>query len=327
LRNEVFRNLVRAETRLEQLSGRRGRWSEVSVADFNIDARPEIRLANDRVVAYVSPEQGGQLYEFDVRAVASNLLSTWDTAPVDGESGGDLDAAQRSVTSARPFAARGVVDHLLLPGVSLDRFLRGEGALGAFSTARYTAGVRRSAQESSVRLRCEQLVGTHPVQVHKRLTLRPGESRLRIQYRLVNLPRNVPLRFGVEFQLNAASSGGGERLLYDQHGRTLGPCDTRTVVEPSARLGLSDESLGLDVTFEPSLPAEFWIFPTSTPHAQQAGQAVLQSTGVLTHWEFQADAEGWFEVSLDLVCDTSAAQARRLLDLAPPVRLATRSID
>ena len=327
LRNEVFRNLVRAETRLEQLSGRRGRWSEVSVADFNIDARPEIRLANDRVVAYVSPEQGGQLYEFDVRAVASNLLSTWDTAPVDGESGGDLDAAQRSVTSARPFAARGVVDHLLLPGVSLDRFLRGEGALGAFSTARYTAGVRRSAQESSVRLSCEQLVGTHPVQVHKRLTLRPGESRLRIQYRLVNLPRNVPLRFGVEFQLNAASSGGGERLLYDQHGRTLGPCDTRTVVEPSARLGLSDESLGLDVTFEPSLPAEFWIFPTSTPHAQQAGQAVLQSTGVLTHWEFQADAEGWFEVSLDLVCDTSAAQARRLLDLAPPVRLATRSID
>ncbi|MFM8580406.1 MAG: alpha-amylase/4-alpha-glucanotransferase domain-containing protein, partial [Planctomycetaceae bacterium] len=315
-----------------QLSRRQRRWSEVSVADFNLDARPEVKLANDRLVAYVSPEQGGQLYEIDVRAVACNLLSTWNSSPPVGVSApadhlaAAADAPERA-TAPRPFTARGAVDHLLLPGVSLDRFLRGEGAVGQFSMARYAAAVRRSAAESSIRLSCEQLVGTQPIQVHKRLTLRPGESRLRIQYRLVNLPRHVPLRFGVEFQLNAASSGGGERLLYAEPGHTLGPCDTRTSVEPCVRLGLSDEALGLDVAFEPSRPAGFWIFPTSTPDASRPGEAVLQSTGVLTHWEFQADGDGWFEVNLDIVCDTSAAQARRLLDLAPPMRLATRGLD
>ncbi|MFM7160242.1 MAG: alpha-amylase/4-alpha-glucanotransferase domain-containing protein, partial [Planctomycetaceae bacterium] len=120
LRNEVFRNLVRAETRLEQLSRRQRRWSEVSVADFNLDARPEVKLANDRLVAYVSPEQGGQLYEIDVRAVACNLLSTWNSSPPVGVSApadhlaAAADAPERA-TAPRPFTARGAVDHLLLP--------------------------------------------------------------------------------------------------------------------------------------------------------------------------------------------------------------------
>ena len=43
-----------------------GARAAIEVGDFNLDARQEVRLENDRLIAWVSPARGGHIYELDV---------------------------------------------------------------------------------------------------------------------------------------------------------------------------------------------------------------------------------------------------------------------
>ncbi len=55
--------------------------SSLDVADFNLDARQEVRLENDRLIALVRPATGGHVYELDVRHALTNVLATLDRRP------------------------------------------------------------------------------------------------------------------------------------------------------------------------------------------------------------------------------------------------------
>jgi alpha-amylase len=81
LRNAIYHHLIAADTLLEQAVGRDGPWVEVNAADYNLDARKELRLASDRLVAYVSPSRGGHIYELDIRSINHNLLATLNRRP------------------------------------------------------------------------------------------------------------------------------------------------------------------------------------------------------------------------------------------------------
>ena len=52
-----------------------------TVADFNLDARQEVRIENDRLIAFIRPALGGHIYELDVRHAATNVLATLDRRP------------------------------------------------------------------------------------------------------------------------------------------------------------------------------------------------------------------------------------------------------
>jgi hypothetical protein len=71
LRHAIYNHLIAADTLLESACGRPTRWVQIDADDFNLDARKEIRLAGDRVVAFLAPSRGGHLYELDVRGAKS----------------------------------------------------------------------------------------------------------------------------------------------------------------------------------------------------------------------------------------------------------------
>src|SRR5206468_2590008 len=81
LRNAVYRHLIAAENLLDQAAGRGESWAEATVGDYNLDARQEVYLANDKLAALVAPARGGQLYELDVRSICHNLLATLSRRP------------------------------------------------------------------------------------------------------------------------------------------------------------------------------------------------------------------------------------------------------
>ena len=86
LRQGVYQHLIAADNLLEQAQGRGWHqderpWVELDAADYNLDGRQEVRLANDRLFALVAPAAGGQLYELDVRSICLNLLATLDRRP------------------------------------------------------------------------------------------------------------------------------------------------------------------------------------------------------------------------------------------------------
>ena len=62
LRNAVYGHLIAADNLLDRAIGRPDAWIEAAADDFNFDARQEVRLTNDKLVALVAPSRGGQMW-------------------------------------------------------------------------------------------------------------------------------------------------------------------------------------------------------------------------------------------------------------------------
>lgn len=76
LRNAVYSRLIQADTLLEQFHGRTANWVQLDADDYNGDARKELRIATDRMIGWLVPSKGADLYEWDIRTIGVNLLAT-----------------------------------------------------------------------------------------------------------------------------------------------------------------------------------------------------------------------------------------------------------
>ena len=166
LRNAVYSKLIAADTLLERAAGRTGHWVEIQADDFNLDARKEIRLAGDRLIAYLAPGKGGHLYEVDLRAINTNLLATLNRRPepyhdrirqhagqASNDAGGGVDPhggvrfKQPDLDQKLQYDAwprKSLVDHFLQPGLSREAFVNSHGGLGDFVEGVYQSKLRRS---------------------------------------------------------------------------------------------------------------------------------------------------------------------------------------
>ena len=81
LRNAVYHSLIAADNLLDRAAGRPETWVDATADDFNFDARQEVRLSNDKLIALVLPSRGGRLTELDVRKIQHNLLATLTRQP------------------------------------------------------------------------------------------------------------------------------------------------------------------------------------------------------------------------------------------------------
>ena len=86
LRNAVYQQLIAADNLLDQAENRGWQpdaepWVTLDAGDFNLDGRPEARLANNRLTTFVAPVEGGQIYELDVKSICHNLGATLTRRP------------------------------------------------------------------------------------------------------------------------------------------------------------------------------------------------------------------------------------------------------
>ncbi len=61
LRNAIYRGLITAHNALDDAEGRTGPRAVIEAGDYNLDARQEVRLENDRLIAWVRPAGGPHL--------------------------------------------------------------------------------------------------------------------------------------------------------------------------------------------------------------------------------------------------------------------------
>jgi hypothetical protein len=337
LRNAVYRHLIQADTRIEQLAGRHGRWVHIEAEDFNADARKELRLSSDRLVALLCPSRGGHLYELDLRPIGINLLATLNRRfePYhdkvrqcagqysEHDTGGGVDP-NGGVRCKQPdldrklqydrWARKSLVDHFLQPGLGFDSFAQGIGHVGDFAEGVYQSTLRRAAHRVEGKQFRDGKLGPYSVRVTKTVSVGTESSgTLDIVYELERLPAGLPIHFGVEFNFAAMPGGASDRYFYDDNGQRLGSLDARLELPPTMRIGLVDEWLGLDVALDLSHPAGLWTMPIQTVSQSESGfELVHQSVAVVPHWEFLAPDDGRWAVRLTLSCDTSAAQAKQL---------------
>jgi alpha-amylase len=346
LRNAVYSHLIQADTLLEKAAGKGGRYAEADAADYDLDGRVEVKLTSDRLVAFLKPSRGGHLYELDVRGARHNLLATLDRRPepyhdtirrhvakqAAGEgAGGEPVSIHDLVRFKQPdldkrlgydaWPRKSLVDHFLMPGLSVEEFRRGEGQLSDFPCGVYETTLRRSEGRAEAAMSRTGHLSRYAVRVEKTVAvLTRNSGTLEVTYALSDLPANRPIHFAVELNFAGMAAGQPDRYFYDAGGRQIGQLQERLDLPETDRLGLVDEWLGLDASVDLTEPAGFWTWPVETISQSEAGfEAVHQSTVVVPHWEFVAPSDGRWAVTLTLTLDTSAAQAKQLSEPAMTV--------
>lgn len=344
LRNAIYKQLIGADSLLEAAADRPRQWVHIEADDFNLDARKEVRLSGQKLVAYLSPGKGGHLYELDLRTIQVNALATLNRRPeayhekirqcagqaTHSSNGGGVDP-NGGICFKQPdldqklqyddWPRKSLVDHFLQPGLSHEGFCRGQGRIADFTEGVYHSVLRRSDDQVEAKLWRDGRMGPYDIRVTKTVSLSASAgSTLAIRYELENLPSGLPIHFGVEFNFAAMPAGAEDRFYYDEHGARLGTLETMHYRHDVSRIGLVDEWLGLDVSLDFSERASLWTQPIQTVSQSEGGfELVHQSSSVTPHWEFAAPKDGRWSVQITLTMDTSAAQARQLAE-SPPKR-------
>ncbi len=331
LRNAVYHHLIAADNLLDQATRPQGEWVEAKVDDYNFDARQEVQLANDKLLTFLAPAAGGQMYELDCRAIRLNLLATLARRPeayhrkvAAGANQGHGQVA--SIHDRVVFKQEGLdrllqydqhlrkslLDHFFDDNASLDQVARGQAVEhGDFLAGVYEARVRRNPDRIQVLMVREGYAAGERVKISKGVTLNAGSPMLEIAYLLEGLPRDRALHFGVEFNFAGLPAGADDRYFHDLEQRRLGQLGTALNLTDVRGLGLTDEWLGIDVRLKLSKPTHFWTYPVATVSQSEGGfELVHQSVCVIPHWFVVPDDEGRWSVTMALALDTRLAESR-----------------
>jgi alpha-amylase len=331
--------LIAADNLLDAAEGRGTaegdkQWVELTSDDYNFDARPEVRLATNRLVALVAPSHGGHLYELDVRPICHNLLATltrreeaYHEAVRAGESAAGVDVAsihdrvvfKQAGLDQRlqfdPHRRKSLVDHFYPADVSAEAIANGNyQELGDFATGPFEARLRRNPGRMQVQLTRDGQVADRKVRITKGLTLEAGAQTLEIAYLLENLPPGEPIHFGVEFNFAGLPAGIDDRYFHDARGKSLGHLGTRLDLRDVESLSLTDEWLGIDLELRSDRPMHIWTFPVETVSQSESGfELVHQSVVAVPHWLIQAGNDGRWSTTMTLAIDTTLAEKRQIV--------------
>jgi alpha-amylase len=330
LRNAIYNQLIAADNLVDQASGHMGSWCEATVDDYNFDARQEVRLASDKVVALIAPAQGGQLYELDVRSICHNLGATLARRPeayhqkvLAGPGNGSGDVAsihdrvvfkqagldQRLQYDSHP--RKSLLDHFYPEDALLSSVALGNAReRGDFVSGPYEAKVRRGQDRVQVQLARTGRVDGREIRITKGITLLAGSNSLEIVYLVENLPTDQSLHLAIEFNFAGLPSGADDRYFHIGTER-FGQLGKQLDLQNLSEIALTDEWLGIDVRLSTNRPMQLWAFPVETVSQSEGGfELVHQSVAVLPHWHIRGDANGRWSAALQLVADTSLAESR-----------------
>jgi len=343
LRNAIYAHAIAADNLLDEATRTAETWIEALVEDLDFDARPEIQLANDKLIALISPGRGGRLYELDVRAPAHNLLATMTRRPEayhrkilaeDHTNHDHCASIHDRVTSKQEgldrklqyddYPRKSLLDLFYDEKATLESVASGKAAQGGdFLSGRYQARVRRNPDRIQVQLTRAGNAWGVPLRITKGLTLDAGSSTLEIAYMLEDLPPDRPLHFAVEFNFAGLPADSDDRYFYGPDHSRLGHLGTRLDLVDVDGLGLIDRWLGIELRLSSSRPTHFWTYPIQTVSQSEGGfELVHQSVVVQPHWIVTPDAKGRWIVTIDLAIDTvEAGGEHRLPD--PAVAAAT----
>ncbi|GAB4140928.1 alpha-amylase/4-alpha-glucanotransferase domain-containing protein [Thermopirellula anaerolimosa] len=333
LRNAIYHHLIAADTILEKWSRQGDVWIDARAEDYNFDGKPEIRVANDQLAAFIAPHEGGMMYELDVREIRLNLGAGMMRRPeayhrkvLQGEHRGDSGCAsihERVVFKQAnldrhvrydPYPRKSLVDLFYNPDTTPEAAESGEAVLvGDFHAAPYEAAIHANPDRVRVMMTRQGTAGGQSIRLTKAVLLSEGSSVLEIAYRLENLPPHFACQFAVEFNFAGLPGGADDRYFVDPFGKRLGHLGARVNLPETAGLGLIDQWQGIDLRLLISVPGGIRAFPIETVSQSEGGfELVHQSVAVQPYWLVRPDENGQWSVTMRLVADTTAARERRI---------------
>ena len=331
LRGAVYNHLIAADNLLDKAADNGPLRVEATVDDYNFDARREVRLVNDQLVALLAPAAGGQLYELDVRSICHNLLATLTrrpeayhrkvlAGPSDDDGCGSIhdrvvlkQEGLDQLLQYDKYPRKSLIDHFYDMDVTSQAIVKGQAMeRGDFAGGLYEAKLRKNPDRIQVQLSKSGNAWGIPLKITKGVTIEEGSSTLEIAYLIEGIPADAELHFGVEFNFAGMPAGADDRYFYGTGDQSYGQLGTELDLHDIDGLGLVDQWLGLDVHLQANRPTGFWTFPVGTVSQSESGiELVHQSVVVQPHWIVRGDKHGRWSVVMRLELDTSLAKQRQ----------------
>jgi len=301
IRMTAFNNLIKAENCADTLTDadRRYCWQQI---DFDGDGQEEIIIEGCDLNLYISPAEGGSIFEWDLREQACNVLCTVSRKPesyhralTSGESQRrhGNDSGVHSIHDGIKIKDNDVVDWLIYDEVPrssmIDRFLDFQVSMleyrrneykdrGDFAGRPYRGRVVPSVDALSIELEREGTLnssqGPCKLMLHKSITLGHNDGSLGIGYRFINTGNaQVDNLFTGEWNINLLGGGHNEAAYYRVNGRDMGDphLDSSGEITDVERLILGNSYLGFELELEVERPLTIWRYPVESISNSEAG--------------------------------------------------------
>jgi hypothetical protein len=193
-----------------------------------------------------------------------------------------------------------LIDHFLDMDTTLDGFYRSQyGEAGDFVNQPYTASLSENDEGAVIAaLTRSGAVWQNGMQiaasVEKIVTLRPGETALRVDYTITNGDNGtIEKRFGVE--TNWGFAGGNDDHSYLSAGFGRYSLDEISSNDEIDDLSITSHLWGIKAALEVDRPATLWRFPLETISASEAGfEMNYQGSTLLLWWPIRLKpGESW----------------------------------
>ena len=319
LRNAIYKHLILAENAIDQILAPGRDYIRCLESDFNADGTEQIRLDNRHAIAWITPAQGGQIYEFDDRRTATNVLATLNRRP-EPYHHAVAKAAQKPAEDAPEGPSnlhdritlkhdgldellvydrhprKALVDHLwpaeMYPG-DLVKGLQTE--LAPWPVAGYqVAEVQKREDSATVVLTHEFQWGDQPLKLRKTICLNKMDSALEITYQIQGLADRPACKFAIEINMAAMAGYELDRQFRDHQGNDLGTLSSLLQLQAPESLMAVDGWLNLTNRLDwlENRPAEVWTMPIQTVSNSEGGyEKVFQSSAVFAIWEVGGSAD------------------------------------
>jgi len=287
---------------------------KVNRGDFDADGYEELTLDNGKLALYLSPREGGSLFEWDNRQPAHNLLSTLARRPepyhralrhqvaTSGKQGvasihdklrvKESGLSEMLVYDSYPRSS--LIEHFIEDTVTLDAFAAGHyQELGGFVNQPYEVVVdsRDKARLKAMASRnADVTLGGQnvPLEVRKELVLEAERDGFRVNYEIRNTGESaVRCLFGSEWNINLLGGGGNPYAYY----RLLGVAedasrlDSQGVTEGIKTVALGNNQLRMEAVVSADRPFRLWRFPVESISNSEGGvERVYQASCLLLLW-------------------------------------------
>lgn len=274
-------------------------WQEI---DFDGDGNAELLVDSNTFSVYLSPGEGGSIFEWDIRCCNYNVLSTLARRPEayhkiltepasvkqPREAGAissihdivkikDEESLRCLVYDKHPRSS--LIDHFFPSDTKLEDFARlTYRELGDFANKPYEISANQQGNEIIIFLRRSGILQIErnglPFEVRKEIKMRAGLEKLDISYQLKNLGDSpAKVVFGCEWNVNLLGGGHNAHayfrvpgsVLEDDHLDSWGELvDIERVV-----LGNRHRGIELELRIEPKV--NLWRFPVESVSNSEGG--------------------------------------------------------
>jgi len=331
LRAAIYKKLIHADTIMDELEfsekKRQSGWLKTETTDFDADGLDEVVVETDRMNLFFSPQDGGSLFELDIKSKNVNLIDTmtrreeayhkklYELRDQDGEHGNVASIHER--IEAKEKGLEKYLNYDWYRRTSfLDHFLRDDTTLKTFRNVQYGEQGDFVNQPFEVHRKKEGIkqlvtferagnvwIGDHftPVLLSKTFAIQPKSDEIEIKYSLKNTNHHsLQVWFGFEMVFSLLAGDAPDRYYMMNGKKVQNPKLASTASSKNVNnVSLTDEWLGLHINIDLDKKAALWRFPIETISMSEGGfERVYQGSVIMPHWRISLEPENEWSVMI-----------------------------